>query len=69
VKVGDLIREKTKMDRKPEMGIVLKTDGTCYEDGILYPYRVYFFDGELCWMQERSLETVTAVLEKTGDNK
>jgi len=46
------------MSRKPEMGIVLQTDGACYEDGIIYPYRVYFFDGESCWMQERFLEIV-----------
>jgi len=58
VQVGDLVKEKTKMSRKPEMGIILQTDGTCYEDGIIYPYRVYFFDGESCWMQERFLESV-----------
>ena len=58
MQVGDLVVEKTRMDRKPEMGIVVRTDGACYEDGILYPYRVYFFDGEFCWMQERFLETV-----------
>jgi len=60
MKVGDLVREKTKMSRKPEMGIILRTDGPYDKDGILYPYRVYFFDGEFCWMQERFLETVNA---------
>ena len=58
MQVGDLVKEKTKMSRKPEMGIVLRTDGECYDDGVLYPYRVYFFDGEYCWMQELFLEIV-----------
>ena len=65
MRVGDLVVEKTRMDRKPEMGIVVRTDGNALgvradDDGILYPYRVYFFDGEFCWMQERFLEAVNA---------
>lgn len=65
MKVGDLVVEKTRMDRKPEMGIVLRTDGMAAgvradDDGILYPYWVYFFDGESCWMQEHFLETISA---------
>ena len=58
MKVGDLVKEKTRMSRKPEMGILLRTDGECYDDGVLFPYRVYFFDGKFCWMQERFLEVV-----------
>jgi hypothetical protein len=65
MQVGDLVVEKTKMDRKPEMGIVLRIDGKAMgvradDDGVLYPYRVYFFDGEVCWMQGRQLESVDA---------
>ena len=58
MQVGDLVIEKTRMNRKPEMGIILRTDGDCYDDGVLFPYRVYFFDGEFCWMQEHFLEIV-----------
>jgi hypothetical protein len=60
MKVGDLVIEKTKMDRKPEMGIVLRTDGTQYKGEIIYPYQVYFFDGEICWMAASFLEAISA---------
>jgi len=56
VQVGDLVIEKTRMSRKPDMGIVLKVDHT---QEAQYPYQVYFFDGETCWMQERFVETVS----------
>ena len=60
MQVGDLIIEKTNMDRKPEMGIVLRIDGAQHENGIIHPYQVYFFDGETCWMREDFLKVVSA---------
>jgi len=60
MQVGDLVIEKTKMDRKPEMGIVLRTDGIKYKGEIIYPYQVYFFDDEICWMAASFLELINA---------
>ena len=60
MKVGDLVREKTKMQRKPEMGVILKIDYTQYAGGLVHPYQVYFFGGEINWMREGFLETVDA---------
>jgi hypothetical protein len=61
VKVGDLVREKTRMTRKPDMGIVLDVDYTQHVDvdGLACPYRVRFFDGETHWMREGFLEVVS----------
>ena len=59
MKVGDLVREKTRMTRKPEMGIVLKVDHTQEPQyGLVHPYQVHFFDGETNWMREGFLEVV-----------
>ena len=61
MKVGDLVIEKTKMSRKPEMGIVLKISNDVHDpaDGTLYPYQIYFFDNETCWMQKSFLELIS----------
>ena len=61
MKVGDLVREKTRMSRKREMGVILKIDYTKnHTNGFLHPYQIYFFDGEINWMREGFLETVDA---------
>jgi len=60
MKVGDLVREKTKMQRRPEMGVVLKIDYTQYAGGLVHPYQVRFFDGETNWMREGFLEVINA---------
>ena len=59
MKIGDLAREKTRMNRKPEMGIVLKVDHTQEPQyGLVHPYQVHFFDGETNWMREGFLDVV-----------
>ena len=60
MQVGDLVREKTRMQRKPEMGVILKTDPTKVHFGLVHPYQVYFFDGEINWMREGFLEVISA---------
>ena len=60
MKVGDLVIEKTKMSRKPDMGVILKIDPTKVHFGLVHPYQIYFFDGEINWMREGFLETVDA---------
>jgi hypothetical protein len=59
VKVGDLVREKTRMERKPWMGVILKIDYTQNTGGLVHPYQVRFFDGETDWMKEGFLEVVS----------
>ena len=62
MKVGDLVREKTRMNRKPEMGIVLTVDFTRKTGKIAHPYQIYFFDeGGFDWMREGFLEVVAQV--------
>ena len=62
MQVGDLVREKTRMSRKPEMGIVLTVDFAQKTGEIVHPYQVYFFnDGESDWMREGFLEVVAQV--------
>ena len=56
MEVGDLVREKTRMQREPEMGIILAVDYT--QRGGLHPYQVYFFDGETNWMRDGFLEVI-----------
>lgn len=56
MQAGDLVREKTRMSRKPDLGIILKVDDTQYEDSTTFRYQVYFFDGETNWMHENFLE-------------
>jgi hypothetical protein len=58
MKVGDLVREKTRMQRKPEMGLVLAVDFTKQTGTIVHPYQIYFFDGEINWMREGFLEVI-----------
>tara|TARA_Y100000310_G_C19965839_1_gene483272 strand:- start:104 stop:295 length:192 start_codon:yes stop_codon:yes gene_type:complete len=59
MKVGDLVIEKTRMSRKPDMGIVLAVDYTKNRsDGLLHTLQIYFFDGEINWMREDFLEVV-----------
>jgi hypothetical protein len=60
VKVGDLVREKTRMQRKPEMGIVLGVDFSQKTGKVVHPYQVYFFgDGGTDWMKEGFLEVIS----------
>mgnify|MGYP003661589072 CR=1 FL=1 len=59
MKVGDLVREKTRMSRKPEMGVILKVEHTQYAHGLAHPYQVYFFDGDINWMSEGFLEVIS----------
>tara|TARA_B100000809_G_scaffold251819_1_gene285775 strand:- start:3824 stop:4015 length:192 start_codon:yes stop_codon:yes gene_type:complete len=59
VQVGDLVREKTRMSRKPEMGIVLAVDFDQKTGKIVHPYQVYFFDDkDTDWMREGFLEVI-----------
>ena len=59
MKVGDLVKEKTRMSRKRELGVILKVDYTKPRVmGLLHPYQIYFFDGEITWMREGFLEVV-----------
>ena len=59
MQVGDLVIEKTRMNRKPEMGIVLAVDFTQQTGKIVHPYQVYFFgDGDSDWMREGFLEVI-----------
>jgi len=61
MQVGDLVREKTRMSRKREMGVILKVDYTKnHTNGVLHPYQIYFFDGEINWMREGFLEVINA---------
>ena len=60
MQVGDLVREKTRMTRNPEMGIVLEVDYTKnHTNGRLHPYQIYFFDGEINWMSDGFLEVIS----------
>jgi hypothetical protein len=59
MKVGDLVREKTKMQRRPEMGIVLAVDFTQQTGTVVHPYQVCFFDGSVDWMREGFLEVIS----------
>ena len=59
MKVGDLVREKTRMNRKPATGIVLAVDFTQKTGKIVHPYHVYFFDDkDTDWMREGFLEVI-----------
>jgi hypothetical protein len=58
MKVGDLVIEKTRMTRKPDMGVILAVDYTIWAGGLMHPYQVYFFDGETNWMREGFLELI-----------
>ena len=60
MKVGDLVREKTRMSRRPDMGVVIGVDYTQYAGGLVHPYQVRFFDGETNWMREGFLEVINA---------
>ena len=60
MKIGDLVREKTRMSRKPDMGVIIDVDPAQYAGGLVHPYQVYFFDGETHWMREGFLEVVNA---------
>jgi len=49
------------MDRKRELGVILKVDYTKPRVmGLLHPYQIYFFDGEITWMREGFLEVISA---------
>jgi hypothetical protein len=61
MKVGDAVREVTKMNRKPSAGVILKTQpcraANCGCNS--KEYLVYFFDdGDRCWMGPRFLEAI-----------
>ena len=64
MKAGDLVKEKTRMKRRSEMGIVVQVDMNHYlrcgpdDPGILHPYLVCFSDDELDWMHEGFLEII-----------
>ena len=66
MEVGDLVREVTRMQRKPEMGVVVAVDRDhciperrgCDSRMVSYPYQVRFFDGETNWMREGFLEVI-----------
>jgi hypothetical protein len=59
IKIGDLVREKTRMSRKPEMGIVIAVDFSQKTGKIVHPYQVYFFgDNESDWMRDGFLEVI-----------
>ena len=58
MQVGDLVREKTRMQRKPEVGVILKIDYTQCVGVHIFPYQVHFFDGETNWMRDNFLEVI-----------
>ena len=58
MQVGDLVREKTRMQRKPEVGVIRKIDYTQQAFAPVHPYQVCFFDGSVDWMREGFLEVV-----------
>jgi hypothetical protein len=65
--VGDLVIEKTRMSRKPSMGVVLKVDHEQYiptrgatAAPMPCPYLIHFFDDdEHTWMREGFLEVIS----------
>ena len=59
MKVGDLVREITRMNRRPELGIVMEINHHRPPMGEIYfPYFVWFFDGDFDWMREEFLVVV-----------
>ena len=60
MKVGDLVRETSKMDRICSLGVVLKTQDCRAEAGRGHEeYLVHFFDDDdKCWMSANFVETV-----------
>jgi len=63
MKVGDLVREISKLDRKCSMGLVLKTrpvGSDFYAEG-REEYLVHFFDdNDRCWMNKNFVEAINA---------
>ena len=59
MKVGDLVIEKTRMTRKPAVGLVIAIDYTQNVGGYEHPYQVYFLDGETNWMRDGFLEVIS----------
>ena len=56
MKVGDLVREKTRMKRKCSLGIVLEVS-----QHKSLEYFVHFFDdSDDCWMSKNFVEVVNA---------
>ena len=56
MKVGDIVREVTRMNRIPDLGLVLEID--VYADDGTAKYLVQFTDGEANWMARHHLETI-----------
>jgi hypothetical protein len=54
LKVGDLVKEVTLMNRKPDVGLILETDFAADEGCVMY--LVHFDDDEACWMAEHHLK-------------
>ena len=57
MKVGDLVREITRMEREPDMGLVIEIDLNAVEEAA--KYLVHFNDGEDCWMAKHHLEMIS----------
>jgi len=57
VKVGDLVREITRMYREPDMGLVIEIDSNAVEGAA--KYLVQFNDGDDCWMAKHHLEMIS----------
>lgn len=58
MKVGDLVIEITRMNRVPDMGLVIEIDSNTIEGAA--KYLVQFNDGEDCWMAKHHLEMISA---------
>ena len=66
MQVGDLVREKTRMQRASMIGIVVAVDFTQKTGKLVHPYQVHFFDDGSAWgngadwMREGFLEVINA---------
>ena len=56
MKIGDLVKEVTRMGRVPDIGLVIEVDKNAHPDAAMY--LVQFTDGEDCWMAKQHLELI-----------
>ncbi len=56
MKIGDLVREITRMNRVPDLGLVLEVDAGTVEGNAMY--LIDFYGEEPCWMAKHHLELI-----------
>ena len=56
MKPGDLVREITRMNRTPDIGLVLEVDTGTVDGGAMY--LIDFYGEEPCWMANQHLELI-----------